>query len=113
MRKKIFSFIIFFAGSIISFAQSPEKTALNAYMISRMVEKYHIQPRPLDDVMSASIYSQLLDALDAQHIFFTQADITKLSVYQLKIDDEIKNRQTLFLQEFTNIFKTRLQQADT
>ncbi|HTQ65004.1 MAG TPA: hypothetical protein VMI12_09410 [Puia sp.] len=79
MRKRLFSFIFLFAGSILSFAQSTEKTALNAYLISRMVEKFHVQPRPLDDEMSAAIYSHLLDELDDQHIFFTQEDITKLS----------------------------------
>ncbi|PWT76576.1 MAG: hypothetical protein C5B59_06200 [Bacteroidetes bacterium] len=113
MKRQISFFIFLFAGSVLSFAQSAEKTALNAYLISRMVEKYHVQPRPLNDEMSAAIYSHLLESLDDQRIFFTQEDITKLSAFRLEIDDEIKNRQSTFLREFTSIYKTRLQQADT
>src|SRR5262245_32003823 len=81
-------------------AQPLQKATRDAFMISRMVEKFHIQPRPLNDEMSAALYDQLFESLDEQRIFFIQEDITKLSAWRLKLDDEIKTKQSAFLQLF-------------
>src|SRR5688500_14353899 len=94
-------------------AQPLQKAVQNAFMISRMVEKYHVQPRPLDDEQSAAIFHELLNALDEQRIFFTLDDYNKLATYRLQIDDQIKNRQPVFLQLVIDTYKKRLQQADT
>ena len=94
-------------------AQSFQKTVQDAYLITRMAEKFHIQPRVLDGEMSAGIYSQLLEALDDQRIFFTQKDILALSVYQFRLDEEIGKQQSGFLQLLVDIYKQRLIQVDT
>jgi len=118
MRKMLFV-LACCASALYLSAQSPgkspfpEKTAQDAFIISRMVEKYHIQPRPLNDEMSAAIYSRVLEVLDDQRIFFTAGDIRKLSVFRYTLDDEILNRQTGFLQLLTGIYKQRLIQVDT
>lgn len=94
-------------------AQVLQKTAQDAYMITRMVEKYHVQPRPLNDEMSAAIFNQLLSELDEQRFFFTQEDINKLAAYRYTLDDEILNKRTAFLQLLINLYKQRMLQADT
>jgi carboxyl-terminal processing protease len=94
-------------------AQPLQKASRDAFMISRMVEKYHVQPRALDDNMSAALYTQILESLDEQRIFFIQEDITKLSAWKGKLDEEIKTKQSAFLQTLTSMYKLRLQQADT
>ncbi|HSC40005.1 MAG TPA: S41 family peptidase, partial [Chitinophagaceae bacterium] len=94
-------------------AQSLQKTVRDAFMISRMVEKFHVQPRPLNDSLSATMYAGLLEELDDQRIFFTQDDIRQLSAYQFKLDDEVRDRQSAFLQLLINLYKQRLVQADT
>jgi carboxyl-terminal processing protease len=94
-------------------AQPLQKTVQDAYLITRMAEKFHIQPRPLNDEMSSAIYSQLLEALDDQRIFFTQKDIRELSVYQFKLDEEIQHQQSGFLQLLIGVYKQRLVQVDT
>lgn len=78
-----------------------------------MVEKYHVQPRPLDDERSSAIFYELLNTLDEQRIFFTQDDYNKLATYRLQIDDQIKNKQPVFLQLVIDTYKKRLLQADT
>src|SRR5215467_7983260 len=82
-------------------AQSLDTKATDAYLITRMVEKFHVQPKPLDKTMSAAIYNQVLKALDDERIFFTQPDIVKISAYRYMLDDEIRNRKTGFLQLLT------------
>jgi carboxyl-terminal processing protease len=94
-------------------AQSPPSAVQDAFLISRMAEKFHIEPRPLDQTLSSGIYIQLLDALDGQHIFFTKEDIAKLSPYQYRLDEEIRNRQSGFLGLLISLYKERLGQADS
>ncbi|MHA4806516.1 S41 family peptidase [Flavitalea flava] len=90
-----------------------QKAAQDAFLITRMVEKFHIQPRPINDEMSSVLFSRLLEELDEQRIFFTREDMNKLSVYRFKLDEEILNRQYNFLQLLIGIYKQRLIQADT
>ena len=78
-----------------------------------MAEKFHFQPRPLDDEFSAHIFTQLLKQLDEDRIFFTAADINALSKFRFDLDDEIKNRQSVFLSAITKIFADRISRADT
>ncbi|MBS1918411.1 MAG: PDZ domain-containing protein [Bacteroidetes bacterium] len=113
MKKVLPPVVVSFLLTIQLTAQSSAKAVNDAYLISRMVEKFHVQPRPLDDEMSAAIFDHLLESLDDGRIFFTLEDYTKLIPYRLKIDDEIKNKQGAFLQMLITTYKLRLQQADT
>jgi hypothetical protein len=64
----------------------------NAYVITRMAEKFHFQPRPLNDEFSANIFTQLLKQLDEDRIFFTAGDINTLSKFRFELDDQIKKQ---------------------
>ena len=94
-------------------AQTPDNKVTDAYLITRMVEKFHVQPRPLDKTMSAAIYTTMLRELDDQRIFFTQGDIAKLSVFRYTLDEEIRGRKTAFLQLLIGLFQQRLLESDT
>ena len=102
------SFHPFFSRS-----QTPDNKVTDAYLITRMVEKFHVQPRPLDKTMSAAIYSRMLQMLDGDRIFFTQADIAILSPYRQVLDEEIGNRRNNFLKLLMALYQQRLLQADT
>ncbi len=69
-----------------------------------MAEKFHVQPRPLDDAFSFDIFTQLLKQLDEDKIYFTAEDIKVLSKFRFTIDDEIKNKQSTFLSAITKVF---------
>ncbi|HEV2480015.1 MAG TPA: S41 family peptidase [Puia sp.] len=94
-------------------AQSADTRATDAYLITRMAAKFHIQPRPLDKTMSAAVYTTVLKELDEERIFFTQGDIAQLAVYQYTLDQEILNRRSGFLQLLTSLYQHRLTQVDT
>jgi carboxyl-terminal processing protease len=112
MRQFLFLTLVVLGCNLLK-AQSLQKPVTDAYLVSRMVEKFHIQPRPLDDERSAAIFRELMTSLDEQRIFFTQDDVKKLEVYRLQLDDEIKSRKSNFLQLLVTTYKQRLQQADT
>jgi carboxyl-terminal processing protease len=94
-------------------AQSIDQKASDAWLISRMVEKFHVQPRPLDKEMSAAIFTRMLEDLDGQHLIFTAADRQRLSTYRLTLDDEILNKRTDFLTLLSGLYQQRLRQTDS
>jgi carboxyl-terminal processing protease len=94
-------------------AQPADAKATDAYLITRMAAKFHIQPRSLDKTMSAAVYATVLKELDEERIFFTQGDIAQLAAYQYTLDQEILNRRSGFLQLLTSIYQQRLTQVDT
>ncbi len=98
MRTIFFFLLACFGQGNGLIAQALQQSVQDAYLISRMVEKFHVQPRPLDQALSASIYADILQDLDEERIFFTKEDIGKLSVYRDKLDDEVKNKKSAYLQ---------------
>src|ERR1700744_6503695 len=100
--------LAFVTGMILSLFTTAQKTqptldkpASDAFVISRMVEKYHVQPRPLNKDLSAALYNKLMDELDDSHFFFTTDDLHQLSAYQYRLDDEIRYSRTDFLKLLT------------
>ena len=107
--------LIFFLSLSIFFvsAQQLNIAVKNAYIITRMAEKFHVQPRLLDDSFSSDIFTQLLKQLDEDKIFFTAENIKALSKYKFDIDDEIRNKESTFLSAITKIFGEGISKADT
>ncbi len=94
-------------------AQTIDQKTTDAWLISRMAEKYHVSPRPLDKEMSAAIFSRMLDGLDGQRLIFLADDIRQLSTYRLTLDEEILNRRTAFLTLVAGLYKQRLTRTDS
>lgn len=113
MKKKLLLVCSFSLLCFFLFAQSFNKQVNDAYLITRMVEKFHAQPRPLNDEFSENVFIQLLKQLDENKIFFTKGDINTLTKFEFKITDEIKNRKSDFLQDLTGICQKRLTMVDT
>ncbi|MBI1783204.1 MAG: PDZ domain-containing protein [Sphingobacteriales bacterium] len=112
IKKLPLLFIILLCFQLLR-AQYPAQAVNDAFMITRMAEKFHVQPKPLDDKMSSEIFEQVLNTIDADKLFLTKEDLTKLLPYQYQLDDIIKNRKPDFLNILTVILKQRLQTADT
>jgi carboxyl-terminal processing protease len=113
MRKTLTLAIAMLAG-VTAFTQtSLNKAATDAYVITRMAAKFHVQPKPLNDELSAAVFDRLMNELDESRIYFTQEDIKALSFYRLQLDDEIKDKKIVFLQLLSSLYQTRLQQVDS
>lgn len=85
----------------------------DAFLITRMAEKFHFQPKPVNDEFSSKVYFQILKQLDEEKILFTAEDIKALSAFQFSLDDEIKNKKSAFLALLTKIYSGRIVKADT
>jgi carboxyl-terminal processing protease len=111
-----FKKIIFLTLAFISFksiAQSVQKAATDAFLITRMAEKFHVQPRALDDAFSADLYNSILKSIDGEKIYFTQDDLKQLEAFKFQLDNEIVGKKTNFLQLLITLYTQRLQQLDT
>lgn len=107
--------IAFALSSIANLTAQPplQQAATDAYLITRMADKFHLQPKPIDQAFSVSVFDRILNTLDAERIFFTQEDIARLSFYRTSIDREVLGQKTAFLKLLSEMYEKRLRQADT
>ncbi len=110
--KKILLTLIAVAPLLLQ-AQTSAKVANEAYVLTRMVNKFHVEPRDVNDAFSSDVFAQMLVRVDDEKLFFTKEDIAKLSAFNTTIDDEIKQKKTGYLDLFTAIYQQRLNQSDS
>ena len=105
--------VSFFFLVLSSRAQLTATTADNAYLITRMAEIYHVQPRPVDRNFSADLFSLMIQTLDADKIYFTLEDIRHLEDFKYKLNDEVLNKKQDFLIFLIALFQQRIAQTDS
>src|SRR4051812_8589507 len=112
--KKVICYSFILLSNYCTYAQTTaNKAAHNAFLITRMAAKLHIQPKQLNDSFSIYVYNALLQHLDEDKIFFTMEDISALLPYQHTIDDEVLQLKTVYLRLLASHYEARLEQADT
>ena len=94
-------------------AQDLTKSMHNAFLITRMVEKFHIQPRPLDDALSNELLSQILKAADPDKLIFSAGDIKELTAYSNILDNAILYQDTTFLKAIAAAWMRGVKQDDS
>ena len=111
---KSFMLILFIVCTFFSArAQDFAKPMQHAFLITRMVEKFHIQPKPLNDAFSQYLFQQFIKAADEDQVIFHAADIATLSVFRNTLDEEILLRKTNFLQTAAGILRKRVRENDS
>ncbi len=93
--------------------KSPTKENTLARFLYRSLEAEHYNPSLVNDQLSKRIYSLYLKSLDPNKRFFLKADIVRMSVYQKKIDDELKRGTSEFYELTGKIFEQRVREVDT
>lgn len=90
-----------------------DKAATDAFLVTRMVEKFHLSPKQADSEFSAAAFDRLLNLLDKDKIFFSQYDLELLLPFRLQLHQEVLQKKTAFLRLLSQRFEHRLQQADS
>jgi carboxyl-terminal processing protease len=108
---------VFLIMLLISFLNSRgqliRSTAETAFTITRMAEIYHVQPRAVDQAFSSDLFSQVIHALDEDKIYFSEADIQKLSAFKYKLDDQLENKKQEFLNQLISLYTKKINQTDS
>src|SRR3990167_11253203 len=101
---KVFSLILF----LITFSLSAQNSAHTCEILSKintLLQKEHIQPKPIDDSLSVYIFDSFIDELDPARSIFLKSEYNLLSQkYRLNIDDKIKSQDCSFLTEITTVY---------
>ncbi len=82
-------------------------------MITRMVSKFHVDPKSVDTKFSSEVFSAMLNNADPDRIYFTRNDIDRLGVFKTTLNKEILLSKTDYLDLFTAIYSARLRTTDS
>jgi len=74
------------------------------------VSDYSYSKRPLNDALSADIFTRYLDALDGERLFFVAADIEGFQRYRTSLDDAIEAQNIRPAFEIYNVYMQRLRE---
>ena len=79
--------------------------------VARLLESVHYSKLPLNDAMSQRLLRNYLDALDYNHLFFTQEDVDSFTKqWGDKLDDEILTGRTLAAHQIHDLFRKRVEE---
>jgi carboxyl-terminal processing protease len=78
-----------------------------ALWASRVLSRYHYKATPLDDAMSEKIFDRYFKSLDADKLFFTQADIDQFASAKTKLDDAIVSENLQIPFNIYNVYQQR------
>ncbi len=112
---KIILPVLLLAGILLSFTikqkPDPEKDKILLGLIKYALTQGHYQPQDLDDEFSKAVFDDFIDDLDPTRRFFTKEDIQEFSIYEDKIDDQIKNEDLTFYNLVYTKYARRIQEA--
>lgn len=94
-------------------AQEEKKIAEQAYLITRMVQRYHVLPKELNTDFSADFFRQFITTINEGNIILLKTDVDSLGYFKNILSEEIKNKQTGFLKLTIQLFQKRFRQADS
>ncbi len=84
-----------------------------ALWASRVLSRYHYKPLPLDDAMSEKIFDRYFKSLDAEKLFFVQADLDQFAGARSRLDDAIKGENLSAPFAIYNLYQQRFDERIT
>jgi carboxyl-terminal processing protease len=110
---RIFPWVLFLPVFAFGGKAKEISIAEQAGMIVTTAEKYHYQPRPVNDSFSEVVYKSFLNMLDPYGILFTDETMEKLDSYKYALDDQIKQQKTALLEAVAPLYLRQLHVADS
>ncbi|MFI5151302.1 MAG: carboxy terminal-processing peptidase [Bacteroidia bacterium] len=95
--------------------QVPDKInyGKESFAVVKMMEKFHYAPPPLNAQLSERIYKEFIRSLDPGAIYFTQTDLAELQPWQYRLDAEISNCSTTFLDKAAVLYRHCVLRTDS
>lgn len=78
-----------------------------ALWASRVLSRYHYKAMPLDDAMSEKIFDRYFKSLDAEKLFFVQADLDQFAGVRSRLDDAITGENLSVPFAIYNLYQQR------
>ncbi|TRW27443.1 peptidase S41 [Flavobacterium zepuense] len=90
-------------------AQNNEKACSVFNTIASVMQTRHYQPKPVDDSLSAYVYTTVMEQLDNNRTLFIKAEQDQLEKHKYKIDDYLKGNDCSFFTDFITTYKSALE----
>src|SRR5450830_1137982 len=81
-----------------------------AVWASRVLSRAHYKATPLDDAMAEKIFDRYFKSLDAEKLFFVQADIDRFAPVRAKLDDAINGEDLSAPFAIYNLYQQRFEE---
>jgi carboxyl-terminal processing protease len=78
-----------------------------------LINTYHVEPKPLDDQLSQSLFQDLFDNLDPGGLYFIEEDMKEFEKFKFNIDNAVEYGDCSFITKITEVYKKRLLEVDT
>ncbi|MDX6181600.1 S41 family peptidase [Flavobacterium sp. Fl-77] len=104
--------LLFLLTSGALFSQNSTKTCEILNKINSLIQSEHIQPKPVDDSLSAFVFDNLMNELDPARNIFFKSEYKELSQkYRLNLDDLILKNDCSFLSDIEKTYHTGLERT--
>ncbi|TCK69117.1 carboxyl-terminal processing protease [Winogradskyella wandonensis] len=111
---KILKFLVFIIGLVSTNLNSQSNSICNKVeAVSKLVNTFHYNPKPLNDSLSVGIYNLFIESLDQKKRLFKQSDTAAFNSDAYKIDDYISKKKCGFLDKYTNTIQARISDSKT
>ncbi|MFV8341905.1 S41 family peptidase [Flavobacterium sp. XS2P39] len=98
--------LVLFLTTFSLFGQNDAKTCEILSKINALIQREHINPKPVDDSLSVFVFDRFIDELDPSRNVFLKSEYDILSQkYRLNIDNFIKDRDCTFLTAISSVYK--------
>lgn len=88
-------------------APDPSYAAICERFAERM-PRLHLLRLEMGDLVASRAWSNLLDTVDYEHLYFLQSDIDRFAKVEMQLDDQLKTGDTAFAFDVFEVFKERL-----
>jgi len=94
-------------------AQTSKPLHDSSPIVRAMMNKFHCEPPKTEDILAHRVIVNMVASLDPSRLYFTKLDIDTINGQADLLKAELKGRDTKFLSRFMQMYKSRLQAADS
>ena len=98
-------------GFCNSINKAPKETLVDG--VIGVMKYQHYKPLEINDSFSVRVYTLFLNQLDENKLFFNSKDLDKFEKYKYKIDDEVRSKTYLSVDEIIATYKQRISAAES
>ena len=103
---------IFVFGAFDSTKDSKDKEALILHAVLNFLDALHFEPKTIDDDFSKEVYGNYLEYIDPAKRLITQPELEQLKIYEVEIDDQIRDRSFEFFNLSIGIIDNAYKRAE-
>jgi len=102
-RKNLKYLIPILVGTLLVFSfkllgPQEEKEQVIFSLVRDALTNVHLQPKAVDNELSAEVYKNYLESLDYNKLFLTQEELDQLAPFKLQLDEALNQNNTAFFE---------------